>query len=318
MSPFLRRCLFATPLVLPLAIACSGSTANTGGSGTGGSSDKDAFFSSYCSVFAKCCATLNKPTDGATCRSLFGALGASYTYDPVKGQACLDELNAASSAPDFCATAGSDQNEPSCKQALAQGGGGAKQPGDTCTQSSDCASSPDGSVACQTYFSTDGGNAQTRICQVQIHGKAGDTPCVGTVDGNVTFYSGSNNTPVPKGYICDKANGVRCDDKTVTCIALVPTGGSCVNGGSDACVTTAYCDTTAKCVDKLAAGADCSASAFQSSCQDKLYCDSGTKKCTPALAIGQACTSSDQCTPNSCVNKVCTGSSLGLSLLCGG
>ena len=30
MSPFLRRCLFATPLVLPLAIACSGSTAKHG------------------------------------------------------------------------------------------------------------------------------------------------------------------------------------------------------------------------------------------------------------------------------------------------
>jgi hypothetical protein len=192
---------------------------------------------------------------------------------------------------------------------------GTKQPGEPCTETTDCAASPEGKVACQSYFDEKGG--ETRICQIQIDGKAGDGPCVGTRDGNVTVFSSSSSTsttpPAPRAYVCDVGKGVYCSSGG-TCTAPAELGASCATDpySSYACVKSAFCDSATKtCLERIAAGGDCSKSS--SGCVNDAYCDSTTHTCAALLADGAACQASQQCASHQCVNSACTSSGSGLS-----
>ena len=84
-----------------------------------------------------------------------------------------------------------------------------------------CAPSPEGKVTCFTQFDSKGG--ETKVCQLQIVGKAGDTPCIGTKDGEVTSYStdsGTNAAPPSRGYICNVASGLSCDGTAKQCVVI--------------------------------------------------------------------------------------------------
>jgi hypothetical protein len=299
-----------------IVIACSS------GSSGGGASSGSSFNQQYCQLLAPCCAKVNKPTDGKACELFLNVFTGNQTYDPVKGQACLDASRAASGSADFCTNGTSAQACNSVYSGSGSAGGGTKKPGDPCTNDSDCASSTEGTVSCNTSFDSKGG--QTRICQLEIDGKAGDTPCIGTKSGNSTSYSssGTGATPPPaRGYLCDVAKNVYCSSKANACVAIADVGQDCdTSGFSYACVKSAYCDyATTKCVARLAVGADCSSSS--TSCAEKAYCDQTSKKCTAALADGAPCASSQECVSQSCVNKACaassSGGSFGGTLLCG-
>lgn len=297
--------------VSALILACDGGGGST--SGGGGAGDAQSFVNQYCDVFQPCCAQAGRPTDGAVCRALLGGVTAS-AYNAAKGQQCLDEMHAAQSKPDFC---NGIPSPASCNEAFATGGGGTVQPGGQCSKDGDCASTGEGKVDCQSSFTN---GATTRYCQVQIDGKAGDTPCLGTRDGNLTSYSGGGSTDKPtRGFICDLANGVRCDSTSKACVALKNSGETCSGATSD-CVKTAYCDfTQKKCVDRLPTDSPCGVSGSTDVCQPKNYCDTTTKKCTVQLGVGAGCARSDQCESKSCVNGKCgAGGDLGLALLCGG
>jgi hypothetical protein len=179
-------------------------------------------------------------------------------------------------------------------------------------QDADCAPSSEGMVVCE--FGTNPMGGEIRQCQVQIPGKAGDTPCVGTIDGNFTDFTGSYLPP--KGYLCDVASGIYCDTTSMSCTALAMTGQSCT--GSTRCVVGDYCDfTMSKCAATKPAGSPCQS--FEE-CTSTTYCDPGSKTCTAKLADGSACTTSEACVGGSCVNSKCGGTSndIGLALLCGG
>jgi hypothetical protein len=303
---------FSAAFVLSLLVACG-----SGGSGGGGATDTSSFASQYCEIFSQCCGKKGYPADGSTCRNFLSQSASGRTYDPVAGDACISELRAASSKPDFCDTGSS----PASCSGVYQSAGGGAQPGATCKQDSDCASSPEGKVDCASHYSN---GSETRVCQVQIKGKENDTPCLGTRDGNLTSFSssGSNDAPPPsRGFICDVADNLYCDGQTKKCTRIQDVGGPGTTGGTYACVKSAYCDFTTKtCVARLPAGADCS-SGGSNVCQDKLYCDTATKKCTQGVANGAPCQRSDQCESRSCVNGKCEqGGSLGdlgYVLLCG-
>jgi hypothetical protein len=304
----MKRSFFV--LLVPFAVACS--------SGSSGSScvtsTKEGFVATYCDAFAPCCAKAGRPTDGMTCRAFLGAFAVG-TYDPVQGQKCANEIQAAKSNPAFCDTSSNSNLAPSCKNVLSSsGGGGAAKPGDTCTKDSDCASSSEGDVHCASVFTS---GATIKKCQVVSVGKEGSTPCVATIDGNVTSWVTSFDAKdvIPKGFSCDRAAGLFCDSKTTTCIKLGAVGDAC--SSSSACSTGAFCDfSTSKCATQKATGEACSG--FDD-CVKGDWCDSsGTKTCKAQIADGAACTVSNECASSSCTNGKCQSSDFGLALLCGG
>ncbi|HEY8078399.1 MAG TPA: hypothetical protein VIF62_29925, partial [Labilithrix sp.] len=155
-----------------IVFACSSSGSSGGGSVALSSND---FTSQYCGLIISCCSTIMKTGDQTNCTSLYNALLGGEQYDATAGGKCLDETRAYQSDPNFCKLDSS--KTPDCKHAFKEANTGNTQPGSACMQTSDCAASPDGDVNCASYFIN---NAETRICQVQVDGKAGDTPCIGT------------------------------------------------------------------------------------------------------------------------------------------
>jgi hypothetical protein len=290
--------------------------AGCGGSSGGGAAGKDSFIAQYCAEFAPCCAKVGRPTDGAVCRAFIGAF-APPNYDPAAADQCLAEVHAAASAPTFC-DAPNSASAPSCNKVFGMNTGSAK-PGDACTQDNDCAPSAEGKVRCASLFKN---GTEIRKCQVQIAGKAGDSPCAGTVDGNITYFSGSlNQTDIlPRAYLCDVATGVYCDGTSGACVAIGKVGDPCNSStGQYVCEKTAYCDSATKtCTMKKSVGDSCTS--FPDPCSAGNYCDSATMKCVVALPEGALCTMSQACASGSCVNGKCgksTTTDLGLALLCG-
>jgi len=312
------RHTFAVAVVVTGAVvACTSGTGSTGGP-----SDSSGFITQFCDLFTPCCQKAGKPTDGATCRAFYTAFTGASQYDAQKGGDCLAEVRAQQSSPTYCE--GLNGASPSCKKVFKEASTGSALPGADCTKDSDCASSLEGEVNCASSYGS--GGAESKACQVEIEGKEGDMPCVGTRSGSTTiggssFGSGDAGPPRPpaKGYVCDVAKGVYCDSKTTACAKVSDVGGACETSNSYACVKTAICDfATKKCIDRLAVGADCSKNS--GACADKSSCDSTTKKCVAGLADGAACTSGSQCESDRCVNSKCgdTGSDdLSVQLLCG-
>lgn len=304
---------------LVVAFVWVGVVVACGGSSSSEAATSDSFAEQYCASFAPCCGQANRPTDGATCKAFVAAAASGKTYDAVKGSACLDQIKAASSKPDFCKELGS-ADAPACQDVYTSPPGNVAA-GGACKEDKDCAASPEGKVDCVSTFTS---GAETRICQVQITGKEGDSPCVGTRDGNTTSFStsGTGTPAVPsRGFMCNVSDGLRCDSKTTKCTRISDVGGPC-DGSRYACVKTAYCDPTQKCAARLSEGAACGTNGVSTSaCAEGTYCDTTTKKCTKALPVGAACTKSDQCETDRCLNGKCDtsgGDSLSLVLLCGG
>lgn len=298
--------------LLATAFGCSSSSA---GGTTGTASGKDDFLSQYCAEFAPCCAKAGLPSDGAACRAVYGALTPS-NYDAAAGNACLSEIRALSSSPTFCDNLGSTTGSaPSCKKVF-QTTAGTVAPGGECTQDKDCAPSSEGSAKCASLYK---GGTTIKKCQIQIAGKAGDSPCVGTVDGNVTSYSSSGTaTDIPtKGYLCDVKDSVYCNSTSGKCTAISGVGGPCTSSYSHECAKDAYCDLSSKtCAAKKPASAACTGD----QCITGTYCDDTTKVCTTQLAEGAACKTSKECLSNNCINSKCAKSGLSdlsLAFLCG-
>lgn len=325
-------CAILVGLLVALVVpACDGgdssSTGQTGG-GPGGANASTAadFVSSYaqifCSAYQPCCVKAGLKGDASTCRTFITAfLGSSVSstgYDPAAGQACLKVIQDTIAKNDICVDGPDDPAiDAACDKVISgKGGGGSKKPGETCSEDSDCAAAPQGDVQCRSYFTS---GAETRICQVELDGKQGDAPCLGTRDGNTTYYSGSSGSEPPpaQGYICNKKDGLQCDSMSKACAKIAAVGEKC--SSSDGCVATAYCD-KGECAAKKAVGSDCTSS-FNGECDDTSYCDTmTTKKCVARIADGAACKTSDECLSDRCVNSLCEkkgADDLGTALLCG-
>jgi hypothetical protein len=276
------------------------------GKDSDGAGDKDQFISRLCDELADCCEAAGRPSDGAQCRVFYGAFAPSGAYDQAAGSACLEEIRAAGERK--CEA--SSMTTPSCSKVFASGG--THKPGEACEDDSDCAPSASGRVECVSNYSA---GATTRQCQVRAPGQAGSSPCVGTVDGNVTYSSGSSDAVPAMGYLCALDDGLSCDTRTGACEALGAEGAPC-SGGSYQCVSSAYCAfSEGVCKSRLAIGATCQR---DDECQAGAYCTADGQVCAGRRAAGQACASNAECESDNCTNTQCAPeNNLALAFLCG-
>ena len=279
-------------------VGCSSSDSSAG--------NKDQFIRQLCEEYSPCCKMAGRPSDGAQCRAFYGAFAPSTGYDPAVGEACLKEVRA---RKDVCDT--SNDAAPSCGKVFGSANRGTAKPGEACEDDEDCAAPADGEVQCESDFSN---GATVSQCQVRLTGVEGSTPCLGTVDGNVTIYSGSADGTPPSGYLCHVADGLSC--QSGACKKMPEVGESCT-GGTYACVPSAYCDFAAKmCKARVAVGEAC---ADDDECVASAYCETAGKTCTARHAVGEACTLNAECQSDSCTNQKCgSGNDFALALLCGG
>ncbi|HEY6463301.1 MAG TPA: hypothetical protein VIY73_24210, partial [Polyangiaceae bacterium] len=131
-------------------------------------------------------------------------------------------------------------------------------------------------------------------------------------------WSGTS-TPPTTAYVCDPSAGTTCDQTSLTCIALQPTGTACTTDSQ--CVAGDYCGyagVSAQCAPRVADGTACADD--PTSCLTTSTCDSTTETCKPLLANGAQCTGGSQCQSGGCGNGLCesVGAGFALGLLCGG
>ncbi len=307
---------------LAVGMLCCGGSTSGGGSSSGGGGASAAtvagFAQDFCALLAPCCADAGLSTSGLVCSAFIEEAAQKGTYDATAGQACLAAAQQ-QPASDFCANLGNDV--PQCSQVLSSSGG-TTQPGQPCTQDSDCARASGGSATCfgQTEFLDGGGTTQTMTCVQTSPGQAGQGPCIGIAEpGGITEYTwGGKGTPPDQAYVCSLADGVTCSSTTQTCTALAAAGSPCTTDSD--CVSGAYCafgsGGSSTCTARLADGAGCASA--PNGCQTTSYCDA-SQVCTPYVAPGSACTTGNEC-QYGCVNGKCSsaGTSFGLALLCGG
>ena len=308
----MKRGLVAVPVAWVWVVACSSS------SGSGDASSASGFGQQFCQLFEPCCADAGLSTSGSVCEAFVSEAESKGTYDASAGQACLDALQSASKSATFCTDLGG--NLPACNDVFSSGGGAAAA-GQPCMTDSQCAAPAGGKAYCLSHInSVDGGTNTTSTCVQAQAGKAGQGPCVATIQGNVTYFTfGSGGTPT-MGFSCNVADGVYCDSTSQKCTALAATGQACQQ--DQQCVTSDYCafGSTAgsTCQPRIAVGGACT-NGGSNPCVTNAYCDSSSKACESQLATGAACSTNEQCQSGTCNNGKCTGSgNLGLALLCGG
>lgn len=285
-------------LLLCLALLASACKGDDGGN----------FANTYCTEVAKCCSKLGlEGGNGQVCRFLLSAVPSNASTD-----ACLAEMRAQVADGTFCS---GDGQSAACNAATTSHASGNKKPGESCDMDSDCASSGDGKVVCRSVY-TDSG--WLHRCQVQMTGKVGDGPCIGTQDGDVfSSTSSSSTTDIPtRGYLCNTADGVRCSSDK--CVALADVGASC--GYTSDCVRTAYCDSKDRCSARIAAGGTCTG-ADSDECAIGYYCPAASpRQCTAQVGTGASCSSADMCKSGTCTDGTCKPNILetvGWGMLCG-
>lgn len=301
----LLRSFLASGFVLSMvvgAIACSSDSAQ---------SDAEKFAAALCQEYMQCCAKAGLPSGGGFCQMMLGA----GNVDAAAGEKCLADVRAINKKPTFCSEVFSI---PSCSNVITPASNGTKKPGEVCSNDSDCAPSAEGKVACASVTPASGPKIEK--CQVQVAGKAGDSPCVGTVDGVVTWGVPSSDSDVlPRAYLCNVKDGVRCDAMTRKCTAIPKLGDACDSSSFEPCMKDAYCDSGTKtCTARKPLGASCDSFASEQ-CVAGAYCKSATNTCTASLADGAACTSDEECDSRNCDADKCKPTlDLGLIFICAG
>jgi len=276
------------------------------------STSSEAFVNDYCDLLMPCCAEAGLSSDPSSCRMMLSALTAGAEFDQSKADACLSAMRAASSHPDFCSMDDDVLDDGrACDGTFSESGDGSVPPGGQCDFDSDCASSDQGDAECHHYYQDD---VSYEVCMIVADGQAGSTPCIGTRTEDWLMYTTSGKPP-ELGYVCDKADGLYCDD-TETCAALRKVGESCTS--DDDCEMTAFCDSSANaCAPRHAVGQPCT-STWSDECVTDAYCDETTSTCQAKREAGDACTSYEQCKTDDCTNEVCRpNTDIGLSLICG-
>jgi hypothetical protein len=298
----------ACALGLVAVVSCGESNSGSGGNGNGNlngpATTKDQFIAQVCAEYADCCAAAGRPTDGAQCRAFYGAF-APPNFDQAVANDCLAEIRA---LPDLCDSYSVET--PSCEQVFSAGG--TAMPGEECEDDDDCAPADEGSVECVTDFIED---ATIQQCQVRLTGEEGSSPCVGTVDGNIIFSSGSDTGIPSMGYLCRLADGLTCDDVSGECRALAEVGEACSGGFYD-CVAEAYCDfAEGMCTERIEVGEPCQT---DDQCLASAYCDESDSTCAARNDVGESCSTNSQCISDQCTNEECAPEEdLALAFLCG-
>lgn len=199
---------------------------------------------------------------------------------------------------------------------------GSKAPGETCTNSIQCAAPVNGQGECVSE-ATDGGTGVRHFCKGQpskyARGRLGDS-CMGNctyVDMYSVSCSGvvvpkfdAGTAEAPLAFIsCFDNDGLYCDEKTFKCTAQVPLGGAC--NQNIECANGLFCK-SGKCATPLSLGETCVSASSAGLCETGLYCDRSQFVCKQGLPDGANCGSSHE----SCQSGICACNPSQTSCVC--
>lgn len=290
--------------------ACGGSSSNGGAAPPVTANDfVGAWAHAVCDNIAACCAKGGIGYNANNClvavqgliqAGVNQATAAGATYDATAAGDCVAKTRDAVVACNDTTQSKSDTNA-ACNRVYS----GTKKPGESCNLSSDCASSPDGTVTCDHWStgSQDGGASSGTLCQLRKTPKGGE-PC-----------GSSGGMPASVVGACDygQSDAFACDYQTHACVPRSDIGATCTS--SDSCVTTAYC-ASQKCAARLGVGGACTG--FGSECDATSRCDTATKLCAAKLADGAVCMTGTDCAGGRCSGGKCRPSSWADPSYCGG
>jgi hypothetical protein len=294
----------------------------------------------YCSVLVNCCQQAGYPGDNAKCHDAMttscqsevsSKTAAGRSYDAKAAGICLGGLPSMISG---CKLNASSTTTSTVSAACDHIWVGSVPVGGTCSSSSDCAGSPDGStVTCSApSIPSDGGPGGSKCIVVPV-AKLGEA-CGNVGDAGVSYVScatglscqyvagtdggvGSSRCVQPGdvGAACQSGSackaGLTCDSTTQKCAQPAAIGAACTPFTSAGCATGAYCDATSKkCTALPGAGSPCITNSYPQ-CSPDTLCDSATKNCVAKKAIGQPCTSGSQC-----VSDYCGGTATSTAMVC--
>jgi hypothetical protein len=228
----------------------------------------DQFATPYCARLAACCAQNGISTSG---------LAACEAYELQFVQRYLDDGSSVINPAGIAAVL--DVLQTSCNQPsyalLATTTVGTRNPGDPCIAVDQCKGDP---ILCLGI-----GNSSPGTCVVPRRGKAGDA-CVATCDDTTTCQWGTG-TDIVDPAVCYEQDGVRCDDASDQCVALVVVGNPCSASTYDDCGVHATCSyVTSQCVANATVGEDCS---NDQTCDSTLICNGQT--CVSTIADTNSC-----------------------------
>jgi hypothetical protein len=266
----------------------------------------EAYVEALCGFVEPCCVKSKRPDGGANCRVFFGTIAARSRYDVTSGEACLTAIRASAGKPAFCADI---SGAPACAKVFSPSDPrGTKQLGESCTSTWECAPRADEEVACRVQVGLGG------WCQVQLRGRAGDAPCLATINGSIADW-----LPEPvgemtqRGYLCNQADGLYCSPADRRCASKKPLGAACE--GTEECEPSAFCDVPSrKCLARIPLGSPCGPTQV---CAGTASCPRATMTCTEVKLEGAACTEHDQCQSGECAEAKCTATfDVSLALVC--
>jgi hypothetical protein len=227
-----------------------------------GAPTRESFIARYCELARQCC-----PDKGSTgCEKSLSTF-IPKSFDSASGKACLDAVSTNSTGEHFCSKGVFLSGVPACSRLSIRG---TTPVGGSCADAvtgSECATSPEGPVAC-----VNGKGKQ--ICQLQKLGELGEA-CVEDSEDDGSLPSGASLDVevTEKGTYCDRSKGLHCRDQK--CEKLFAIGASCTD--SESCVAEALCDyASKKCKARVEDGSAC---VGDTECQSE-YCDNVTRKCS--------------------------------------
>jgi hypothetical protein len=232
----------------------------------GSDSTKDAvdeLVSAFCDLVKGCCEAGGFPPElVADCEQTFQktqlekVLGGTLAFREPERSRCVESWEAAVAS---CVV----PMDSACSRIY----DGTVDEGGSCQWAAECRAGR-GAVACVFAGGRDD-EPPSGVCRAVGVGRAG-SPCFGTIedDGFSTDYTTSDANPTLE--VCDRRQGLYCDEGTSTCQTLKGMGEPC------------------------------------GECERGLYCRSSDATCVPELAAGSTCDSQDQCGgTSSCVDGTC-------------
>ncbi len=236
-------------VVALVAVGCSGSTSG-GSQPVSEQNYANALAHAICDNIGSCCQKKSYGYSDAKCLTRLlstASLPPDSKFNAQQAGACVD-LYASAARSCSISDAVAQKLDATCRAVFT----GAKPPGASCLDSSECAPASGGGAFCNTP-----GTAVTGVCVAVTHATAG-APCVGSCDQeNVPFCYNASGASVPDhGGACFATDGLYCSNQG-TCVPLTAPGKDC---SVTPCAAGAYCDTygTGVCQVYAQLGGDCS------------------------------------------------------------
>jgi hypothetical protein len=270
----------AAAMLVPFAIAVVASCTDDDAPPL--TADASTFVDELCQLLRPCCTPLADPE--TKCVTTAQALARGKAFDAVRAKACLDGLRVEARSAMFCRRS---PDLVTCGAVFTTSS--AKEPGQPCSASAECASSADSDGVCL-------GVAPDARCRRvrQARGKEGD-PCVGTRASGTT--EPLSHAPDGTVALCFLVDGLQCDSSTKKCVKRGGLGATCI-ASVGACVEEAFCPRqTHQCSSRTAAGGKCDDT---EECSPGHHCGSdgaGDGACIPLAKLHEPCVRGDECDP---------------------